>query len=191
MDLRVRVLVAVAQLDRASYYDLLMVEAGCDRATLQKGFHKFALAFHPDRHRGEDDEVRNAAKQVFKRGVEAYTVLRDPALARYYDQRLSAGALRLTAEDFERFARRHLPNATPRPCPNRPPNVENAFVDAMRSNDGRSVAYRIEQLIREQRYREAYLQIGLLETMEPDNPAVKHRAEKIAAYLKRFGDRAR
>jgi len=35
------------------------------------------------------------------------------------------------------------------------------------------------------------LQMGLLETVEPNNPAVRQRADKIAAYLKRFGDRGR
>jgi DnaJ-class molecular chaperone len=192
MDPRVRVLVAVAQLDRASYYDLLMVERGCDRAALQKGFHRFALAFHPDRHLGEDDEVRVAAKQVFERGVEAYTVLRDPDFARYYDEQLANGAKRLTAEDFDRFARKNRVRQPPARAPSRmPPTPENAFVDAMKTEDGRDVAVRIEQLIKEQRYREAYLQMGLLETVEPNNPAVRLRADKIAAYLKRFGDRGR
>lgn len=192
MDPRVRVLVAAAQLDRASYYDLLMVQPGSDRATLQKGFHRFALAFHPDQHRGEDDEVQLAAKQVFERGVEAYTVLRDPDFAKYYDERLASGVRRLTAEDFDRLARRNhaVPASQPRPK-RQPPTPENAFVDAMRTADGRAVAERVERLIREQRYREAYLQMGLLETVEPENPAVRERADRIAAYLKRFGDRTR
>lgn len=194
MDSRVRVLVAAAQLDRASYYDLLMVKPGADRATLQKGFHRFALAFHPDRHRGEDEEVRDAAKQVFERGVEAYTVLRDSDVARYYDEQLAKGNKRLTADDFDRFARR---NRAPQPPPartspsKRPPRPEDAFVQSMTTEEGKTVAQRVEKLIREQRYREAYLQVGLLETVEPDNPAVRQRADRIAAFLKRLGDRGR
>lgn len=190
MDPRVRVLVAAAQLDRASYYDLLMVEPGVDRAALQKGFHRFALAFHPDQHRGEEEEVREAAKRVFERGVEAYTVLRDPEIARFYDERLAQGAKRLEAEDFDRFARRaRPPQPAERPKPKRPPSPEDAFVEAMKTAEGKTVARRIERLIKEQRYREAYLQIGLLETVEPSNEAVRKRADRIAAYLKRFGDR--
>lgn len=194
MDPRVRVLVAAAQLDRASYYDLLMIAPGSDRATLQQGFHRFALAFHPDRHLGEDDEVREATKQVFERGVEAYTVLRDPDFAKYYDARLAEGAKRLSAEDFDRFARKNRvrqPRARPLTKSKLPPSPENAFVDSMATEDGRDIAVRIEQLIKEQRYREAYLQMGLLETVEPNNAAVRQRADKIAAYLKKFGDRGR
>ena len=182
-------LVAVAQLDRASYYDLLMVEPGVDRAALQKGFHRFALAFHPDRHRGEDDEVREAAKRVFERGVEAYTVLRDPEIAHFYDERLASGIKRLVADDFDRFARRaRAPQPAARPKTKRPPTPEDAFIEAMKTGEGKTVARRIEQLIKEQRYREAYLQIGLLETVEPNNDVVRKRADRIAAYLKRFGD---
>ncbi len=188
MDPRVRVLVAVAQLDRASYYDLLRVAPGAGRSELQQAFHAFALAFHPDRHRGEEDDVQEAAKQVFERGVEAYTVLRDPEFAAFYDKRLAEGALRLTAEDFEQYARRDRLRASAHPparITKSPPSPESAFVEGMKTKDGRIVAERVEKLIREQRYREAYLQIGLLETVEPDNPGIRRRADKIAEYLKR------
>lgn len=181
-------LVAVAQLDRASYYDLLRVSPGAGRAELQQAFHAFALAFHPDRHRGEEDDVQQAAKQVFERGVEAYTVLRDPQCAAFYDTRHANGALRLTPEDFEQFARRDRLRASVHPparTTKSPPSPESSFVEGMKTADGRIVAERVEKLIREQRYREAYLQIGLLETVEPNNPAIRRRADRIAEYLKR------
>jgi len=190
MDARARVMVAASQLDRATYYDLLMVSPGCDRKELQKAFHRFALAFHPDQHRGEEEAIQEAAKQVFERGVEAYTVLRDPDLARFYDERLADGARRLAAADFDRFAKRaQPPPSAQREPPKKAPSPEDAFVDQMSTEDGRLVAKRVEALIAQRRFREAYLQIGLLETIEPDNDAVRKRADKIAAFLKRYGDR--
>lgn len=183
-------MVAEAQLERASYYDLLRVPPGVDRGALQQSFHAFAWAFHPDRHLDEEPDVQAAAKRVFERGVEAYTVLRNPAAVELYDQRLREGALRLSAEDFQRLDRfRGAGRSTLRPPSRPPPTPEDAFVSAMKTPDGKIVAERVERLIQEQRYREAYLQVGLLETMEPDNPEVRKRADKIAAYLKRVGQR--
>ena len=190
MDSRVRVLVAAAQLDRASYYDLLMVKPGSDRKTLQQAFHRFALAFHPDLHRVEEDEIQDAAKRVFERGVEAYTVLRDTELARFYDEQLRSGTRRLASSDFDRFAQRaRRPMPAEREPPKKVPAPEDAFVGQMKTEDGRVVAKRVEALIAQRRFREAYLQIGLLETIEVDNDAVRKRADKIAAFLKRYGDK--
>lgn len=91
MDPRARIMMAAAQLDRASYYELLSVPRGATRQQLQQAFHRFALAYHPDRHIDEAPEVREAAKKIFERGVEAYSVLRDPKAAKVYDDLLNQG----------------------------------------------------------------------------------------------------
>jgi DnaJ-class molecular chaperone len=189
MDPRVQVLMALERMDSASYYELLAVGFGVARQELQQAFHRFALVYHPDRHLGHDEELREAAKRVFARGVEAYTVLRDQELARYYDQRLTAGQLRLTAEDYDQLAHRKPSDA---PAPARPVAHEHSvtgFIEQMHTEAGRVIARRVEGLVAQQRYRQAYQQLGLLETVEPGNEVVRKRAEKMAAYLKRFGDR--
>jgi DnaJ-class molecular chaperone len=193
MDPRVQVLMALERMDSASYYELLAVGFGVAREQLQQAFHRFALVYHPDRHVGHDEELREAAKRVFARGVEAYTVLRDQELARYYDQRLTAGQLRLTAQDYDQLAHRKPSDApAPAPAPARSVAHEHSvtgFIEQMRTEAGRDIARRVDGLVAQRRYRQAYQQLGLLETVEPDNEAVRKRAEKVAAYLKRFGDR--
>jgi curved DNA-binding protein CbpA len=79
----------------ANYYELLGLLEICDDAAIQEAFHRFCASFHPDQHRGEDELYRQQVSYVFKRGAEAYRVLRDPELRARYDLALAQGKLRL------------------------------------------------------------------------------------------------
>ena len=83
-------------LDKSSYYDLLGLSETADEAAVQEGFHRFSGSFHPDRHRGADDEIRVGVTRIYRRGAEAYGVLRNPAKRAAYNLALAQGALRLT-----------------------------------------------------------------------------------------------
>lgn len=165
-----------------SYYELLTVNANTDRRELQHAFHRFALVFHPDVNRSEDEEVQEAAKRVFARGVEAYSVLRNPDLALFYREQVADGTRRLTSSDFGRFARQGRQRSLPPPAP------DDTFVDQMATLAGRVAAQRLEALIAYRRFRDAMVQIGWLVELEPDNHAVAERAEQIIAYLKHHGE---
>jgi hypothetical protein len=135
MDARTRILMAFSRLDQATYYQLLSVEPTVDKATLQRAFHRFALAYHPDRHVDEEDSIRDACRKVFQRGVEAYSALRDPAVRRLYDQCVAEGRTRLSPTELEIMGRRGPP-----PPPHKPPADKVSFVDSMKTEDGREVA---------------------------------------------------
>lgn len=79
----------------ANYYELLGLLEICDDAAIQEAFHRFCASFHPDQHRGEDELHRQQVSYVFRRGTEAYRVLRDPELRARYDLGLAQGKLRL------------------------------------------------------------------------------------------------
>jgi len=183
MDPRERILLAWSRLDEASYYDLLRVGPSTERAELQQAFHRFALAYHPDRHVDEDDALREKARAIFQRGAEAYTVLRDPRSATLYRQALAQGRRRLSPEDMQQLSR---PESVAPPPP-RPRHSAFPLVAAMQTDDGSEVAERIERLMAEGRTQEAYQQLGLLELIEPDNPEVSRRMEALARALKRKG----
>ncbi len=85
----------VEVIDDSSYYELLGVLELADGASIQTAFHEFALAFHPDVYADSNDEQREAARYVFRRGAEAYRVLSDPELRAKYDLALASGHLRL------------------------------------------------------------------------------------------------
>ncbi len=76
-------------LETMHYYDILRVPFDASPADIQKAFHDLSLRCHPDRFVDETDpDVAPAAAVVFKRLVEAYSVLRRPNLRARYDQEL-------------------------------------------------------------------------------------------------------
>src|SRR4051812_39402733 len=52
------------------------------------------MRYHPDRHAGAEDEKRERAASIYRRGAEGYRVLTDPEQRRRYDQGLASGKLR-------------------------------------------------------------------------------------------------
>ncbi|MDB4942280.1 MAG: heat shock protein DnaJ domain protein [Labilithrix sp.] len=85
-------LVWAESLETMSYYDILRVEPGAPQAVIQQAFHALSLSCHPDRFIDEPVEVGQAAAVVFKRLVEAYGILRRPAMRAKYDAELRKGA---------------------------------------------------------------------------------------------------
>ena len=85
-------------IDLSSYYELLGVLEIADDDAIRDAFHRFCESFHPDRHRDEDEATRSKISRVFKRGVEAYRVLREPELRGRYDLGLAQGKLRLDVD---------------------------------------------------------------------------------------------
>ncbi|MDB4937973.1 MAG: heat shock protein DnaJ domain protein [Labilithrix sp.] len=75
-------------LETMHYYDILRVAPDAQPAEIQKAFQDLALRCHPDRFVDEPVEVGQAATAVFKRLVEAYSVLRRPQLRARYDAEL-------------------------------------------------------------------------------------------------------
>ncbi len=86
-------------LDSSSYYELLGVLEIADEQAIADAFRHFSQAFHPDQHRAGSDELREQAAFIYKRGVEAYGVLRDGEQRARYDLALAKGQLRLGAEE--------------------------------------------------------------------------------------------
>lgn len=78
-----------------SYYEILRVDPRAPAAEIQRAFHAMSLRCHPDRFVEEGPDVAAAAAAVFKRAVEAYNVLRRPALRGRYDAELLEGRLEL------------------------------------------------------------------------------------------------
>jgi DnaJ-class molecular chaperone len=75
-------------LETMNYYDMLRVGFDAKPKDIQSAFHALSLHSHPDRFVDEAPEVARAAATVFKRLVEAYNVLRRPALRTRYDAEL-------------------------------------------------------------------------------------------------------
>lgn len=92
------------RLDRLDYYALLGVKPKDPPEAVRAAFHRFALKYHPDNHAEPKKKAR--ANEVFRRGAEAYRVLRDQELRNEYDAVLARGQLRLRSVPAESERRR-------------------------------------------------------------------------------------
>src|SRR5689334_22096384 len=101
------------RLDALDYYTLLGVSDDASTEDIKGAFRSFARRYHPDRFVDADDDKRDQATRIFRRGSEAFQVLTDEAQRGAYDVLLRSGKLRLTED-----ARTALhPGAVPTPRP--------------------------------------------------------------------------
>lgn len=178
------VLALAQRIDTLSYFQVLgLPHRFINPPDVKQAFHTFAELFHPDLFCDADEQVKQAAKDVFKRAVESYEVLRDKAQQRrYVEAYLTKGKLRLPPEEFSRRAAIAAGGVAPenRPKPPPPaPEPPRTWADQMKTEDGREVAERIERMIKENRLQAAFQQLGILESIEPQNPAVKAKVELV------------
>jgi DnaJ-class molecular chaperone len=83
----------MARIDELDYYRLLGISSAASQDEIQAAFHAFARRYHPDAH-ADDPALHARYAAVFRRGTEAYRVLRSPATRKVYDAGLDQGRLR-------------------------------------------------------------------------------------------------
>jgi len=163
-------------LDDVDYFTLLRLEPPTaehtrapaprtvDETRVRDAFHAFALAFHPDRYRGAEDVVREAANRIYCRGAEAYRVLLDPLLHRRYVRMVAEGTLRMSPEDVADSMKG---------------DEGNKLADLVKSAAARPFAKRADELLEVGDMKQARLQLRLALTKEPHNARLEERMREI------------
>jgi curved DNA-binding protein CbpA len=154
-------------LDALSYYDILRVDVRASPRDVQKAFHALSVRCHPDRFVEDGREVAAAASVVFKRVVEAYTVLRSPKLRGRYDAELARGVLRLD----DRVS-------------SPPPRYDQRTLAMIaKTEKARRYAVRADALIQVGKLDEARVQLINATQEEPDNVELKERLQVLYEAL--------
>jgi curved DNA-binding protein CbpA len=88
---RERIDAAFSSLEDKSYYELLGLDASCDRKAIREAYFRLSKQFHPDtKFRKELGPYKSKMEAVFARLTEAYDVLGKPKRRAEYDEYLSA-----------------------------------------------------------------------------------------------------
>jgi curved DNA-binding protein CbpA len=158
----------VAGVDKKSYYAILRVESRATLGQLKAAFHLFALDYHPDRYADEDDEVKAAAAEVFKRGVEAYRVLSRAPLRKRYDEALARGKNRLDEKRVDTAP---------------PPPVGKTLEDVAHTPKGKQWALKADRLLSIGKLEDARLALVNALQSEPDNAELQDRLNLVYEAL--------
>ncbi len=156
-------------LETMTYYDILRVAPNAKAAEIQQAFHALSLRCHPDRFVEEDPEVGKAASRVFKRLVEAYGILRRPALRQRYDAEMQKGKGGGTFDV-------HAVQA-------KPTFVQRTLYMIARNPKAKQYAAKADQFLSNGQLEEARIQIISAYQHDPGNDELKERLDILYEAL--------
>jgi curved DNA-binding protein CbpA len=160
--------VFLKSLTKKSYYEILRIGRDANPATVRAAFHEFSLLYHPDQYVDSPDDVREAAAEVYKRGVEAYRcVSRAPSRERY-DRALGRGRIRLDPD---------------RPSTAPPPAVVRTLEMVAQTPRAKQYAVRADRLIAAGKLDDARVQLVSACQCEPHNEELGERLQILYEAL--------
>jgi curved DNA-binding protein CbpA len=153
---------------KKNYYEILRVGREADSTAVRAAFHEFSLLYHPDQYVDSPSDVRDAASEVYKRGVEAYRCLsRGPSRERY-ERALGRGRIRLDAD---------RPSTVP------PPAVVRTLEMVAQTPRAKQYAVRADRLITAGKLDDARVQLVSACQCEPHNEELGERLQILYEAL--------
>ena len=158
--------VADDPLDALDYYALLRIDETANADDVRRAFHEFALRYHPDRFAGAEDEKRERAASIYRRGAEGYRVLTDPEQRKRYDRGLLDGKVRYDEPQSSPSAMRPGSGA----------------ID-VRNLRARPFLQKALEMIKASDFKGAKLNLALALNYEPDNAGLLAKLEEVKQKL--------
>ncbi len=164
----------MSRLDDLDYYTLMGVPDGAPLPEIKRAFREFARRYHPDNFAGLSAAKIEQATIIYRRGSEAYQVLTDEKLRAAYDITLSAGTLRMTAEEMDRAL-------APTPAPEKKSQLPIETQQALTQyKAGIQAAHQGD-------WRTAWRHLKEAHELEPDNEFIASRYYRVERKLRRRG----
>lgn len=160
--------VFLQSLPKKNYYEILRLARDADPAAVREAFHEFSLLYHPDQYVDATPDVRDAASEIYKRGVEAYRCVSRPASRERYDRALGRGRLRLDGD-----RRSTVP----------PPPVVRTLEMVAQTARGKQHAVRADRLIAAGKLDDARVQLVSACQCEPYNEELGERLQILYEAL--------
>ena len=85
-------------LPELTYYQLLQLSPDTDQASIEEAYRGEARRLHPDRFAALGEPTRGQVTAIYRAVTEARRVLSNPDTRSAYDEELSSGSTRLSAE---------------------------------------------------------------------------------------------
>lgn len=174
------------RLDELDYYTLLGVNDDASTDAIKQAFRAFARKYHPDRFAGADDERRERATRIFKRGSEAFQTLTDPGQRRAYDHALAQGKLRLT-DDSGSPGRAGATRAAPAAAAAQAPAPNAGHESPIRTPEAQAYFKRAVDAAKAQDWVTAWRALSAANQVEPGNPFLETRFRQVDAMLRQGG----
>jgi curved DNA-binding protein CbpA len=158
--------VAEDPLDQLDYYDLLRIDERATADDVRRAFHEFAMRYHPDRFAGAEDEKRDRAAAIYRRGAEGYRVLTDPEQRKRYDEGLPSGRMRYDE-----------PSSSPSTVRPASGTIE------VKSLRARPFVQKALEMIKSGDLKGAKLNLALALNYEPENAALLSKLDEVKQKL--------
>ena len=78
-----------SNIEYQNHYEVLQIESSSSTSDIKKAYRKLAVAWHPDKHKGEDE--KEEATKIFQAIGRAYEVLSDEEKRQTFDEDLQMG----------------------------------------------------------------------------------------------------
>lgn len=172
------------RLDQLDYYTLLGVNDDASVDEIKKAFRSFARKYHPDRFAETDDERRERATRIFKRGSEAFQTLTDGAQRKAYDYALQQGKLRLTEDASAQFRAPTAPRAAQPPEATPAPAASPQHESPIRTAEAQAYFKRAVDAAKAQDWVTAWRALSAANQVEPGNAFLETRFRQVDAMLR-------
>lgn len=169
------------RLDELDYYTLLGVADDASDEQIKKAFRAFARKYHPDRFAEAEDERRERATRIFKRGSEAFQTLTDASQRKAYDDALKRGRLRLT-DDSGAPAAATKPAATAKAAP--APSAAAASDSPIRTPQAQAYFKRAVDAAKAEDWVTAWKALSAANQVEPGNAFLETRFRQVDAMIR-------
>jgi len=173
-------------LHKLNYYQLLCIDPQSNLNKIHSTYRDYSKHLHPDRFfQSEDQDLKEQAKETFKRIVEAYMTLKDPMKRKEYDQKIAQAIHSGIHSAIHSDRSDSSLGQSPHQAVTRESHPETHKDEPPKTRQGKKFFDLAINAIREGKLDTAKLNLQLGLQIEPNNTVLKEKLEEVLKLTKR------